>query len=337
MPDAPPSKGSRPETAATDAAPPITVTVVGGYLGSGKTTLVNHVLRTADSRVAVLVNDFGDVNIDVDLITSHDGNTVELANGCICCSLVDGFASALDTIGSLSPRPERLLVEASGVADPATVAAYAHTPGFTLDAVIVLADAEAIERNVADRYVGDAVGGQLAAADVVVMNKIDLVDGSRADRVAGLLSELAPDAAIVRASHGDVPSEILFGPSPPSMLGPADHVDRSGLGVSPHLDVETWSLTVEATVARAAVEEAMVNAPEGLIRMKGVIALTDEAAPHVLQRVGRRWTLRPAVADSAASLQTGRCQIVAIGRPGTIADDWLADQFRPGQARRKLE
>ncbi len=81
----------------------IAVTVIGGYLGAGKTTLVNHILRTADERIAVLVNDFGDINIDEDLIASQDGDTISLANGCICCSLVDGFSAALATITALDP------------------------------------------------------------------------------------------------------------------------------------------------------------------------------------------------------------------------------------------
>ncbi len=85
----------------------ISVTVIGGYLGAGKTTLVNHILRTADARVAVIVNDFGDINIDEDLIESKDGDTLSLANGCICCSLVDGFASALATIRDLIRHPRR--------------------------------------------------------------------------------------------------------------------------------------------------------------------------------------------------------------------------------------
>ncbi len=157
------------------ASTDIAVTVIGGYLGAGKTTLVNHVLRTADARIAVLVNDFGDINIDEDLIASQDGDTISLANGCICCSLVDGFSAALATITALDPVPERLVIESSGVADPATVAAYGHGPGLALDATVVVVDAETIRKKATDVYVGDTVVGQLGSGDIIVLNKTDLV------------------------------------------------------------------------------------------------------------------------------------------------------------------
>ena len=105
----------------------IEVSVIGGYLGAGKTTLVNHILREASERVAVMVNDFGEINIDETLIDSSNENTISLTNGCICCSLVDGFATALESVLSFRPRPTRLVIEASGVADPGTIACLLYT------------------------------------------------------------------------------------------------------------------------------------------------------------------------------------------------------------------
>ncbi|MEL7156360.1 MAG: GTP-binding protein, partial [Actinomycetota bacterium] len=172
----------------------IPVTVIGGYLGSGKTTLVNHLLRGADERIAVLVNDFGSVNIDADLIESQDGETLRLANGCICCSLAEGFAAALDTVLELDPRPDRLVLEASGVADPAAVAAYGHGPGLLLDAVVVVVDGETVRAQAADGYLAQTIDGQLRAADVLVANKLDLVpEEERADhRSSGPGTRLRP-------------------------------------------------------------------------------------------------------------------------------------------------
>ncbi|MEQ1739869.1 MAG: GTP-binding protein, partial [Methyloglobulus sp.] len=154
----------------------IPVTVIGGYLGAGKTTLLNHILRNNKGiRFAVLVNDFGNINIDVDLIESQDGDTINLANGCICCSLAGGFGAAMLSIRESAVLPDRVLIEASGVSDPFKIAQYAHLPGFRLDSVIVLADAEFIQKRAADKYVGRQVIQQLKSADLLLLNKVDLV------------------------------------------------------------------------------------------------------------------------------------------------------------------
>ena len=121
------------------------LTVVGGYLGAGKTTLINALLADpAGERIAVLVNDFGDIDIDARLMDSGDADVMSLTNGCICCSLADGFAEALDRIRDLAGRIDRVVIEVSGVGDPRKVAQWGHVPGFTLDGVVVLVDAETV-------------------------------------------------------------------------------------------------------------------------------------------------------------------------------------------------
>src|SRR4051794_19414238 len=126
---------------------PIPLTVIGGYLGAGKTTLLNRLLHQNEGRrFAVLVNDFGSINIDAALIASHDGETMSLTNGCICCSLANGFLTALTQLRNRAEPPEHIIVEASGVADPLKIAQYGHTPGFRLESIIVLADAETVRK-----------------------------------------------------------------------------------------------------------------------------------------------------------------------------------------------
>jgi len=292
------------------------VTVVGGYLGAGKTTLVNHVLSAADERIVVLVNDFGEVNIDESLIVSRDGDTMTLANGCVCCSLVDGLAGVLDTVRLLEPPPDRLLIEASGVADPASIAAYAYLPGLRLDAVIVVIDAETVRTKALDRYVGDTVLGQLRSADLVLMNKVDLVSGVDAGELTQWLAETAPQAAVVRCRHAEVPLDIVFGvtPSPPVTARDLHHHDL----------FESWTYRTERPLVRAALEHLLTDLPEGVHRLKGIVRFDN--APNrrtVVQAVGHRWT----ITDDGSWDGDRVSVLVAIGRRAAVGATWLADQL----------
>ncbi len=340
------------ETMMTDASSvpmtPMAVTVIGGYLGAGKTTLVNHILRTSDQRVAVLVNDFGDVNIDVELIESADGDTISLANGCICCSLVDGFAAALNTIKEIDPRPERLVIEASGVADPASVAAYGHSPGLALDAVVVLVDAETVRKRAADKYVGDTVLGQLRSANIIVLNKLDLIDDGQADAVRAWLKEKAPEAVVVDAERSEVPPSILFGEplsapgsAPDGSEGLPDGADRADghaghdHGAATASDVfDTWTWVGSSPLRRSRIEELMDALPDEIVRAKGVLSVIEspagddgaagESRSMILQRVGRRWTLRPTPKPNG----TGDSRCVFIGMRGSIDRRWIEQQLQ---------
>ena len=187
-------------------------TVIGGYLGAGKTTLVNHILTEAHGlRAAVIVNDFGEVNVDAALITAHDGDTISLANGCMCCSLTGGFAQAINAILSRGDAFDAIVVEASGVADPAKIGHYGAVLKLDLEGVIVLVDAEQIREKAANKYVGETVIRQLKGADLLVLNKVDLVSTQELEGVRSWLAELVPGARIVEAVNGQVPLPLLLG------------------------------------------------------------------------------------------------------------------------------
>ena len=292
----------------------IPVTIIGGYLGAGKTTLVNHVLRNSNERVAVIVNDFGEISIDEDLIAAAEGDKLTLANGCICCSLADGFAAALNTVRSAEVPPDRLLIEASGVADPAQVAAYGHTPGLRLDAVVVLADAEQVRRLADDRWVADTVRGQLAAADLLVLNKIDLLaNATDLDALSNWLAELAGQAAVVRTSRAAVPIDLLFGPQPEEDAASALErltPDSNDAPAAPTADdlFESQTVVLDAPVPMLAIEALLADLPEGVARLKGLVQVVPPAsagdaeasgvAGYLIEAVGARTSMTPLTPDS---------------------------------------
>lgn len=284
---------------------PKAVTVLGGYLGSGKTTLVNRLLAASPEPVVVLVNDFGDVTVDKDLVVGASGDTLELANGCICCSMADGFVDALDMIRPLAP--ERVVVEASGVADPASAAAYAHRPGFHLDGIVVTIDATDIVRRVGDRYVGDTVAAQIRSADLLVATKSDLDDAMPLAELEAWLAERT-SAPLVDARLAT--PEALFG------LG-TTHPDHH-----PHEHVDAAAFSSASTdFGRVDIDRlraALADRPDAIVRAKGV--LCDAAGePFTVQLVGSRLDIRPGPEMAATG---GR--LVAIGVGDVDVAAWLA-------------
>ena len=153
------------------------IVIVGGWLGSGKTTYINSLLRRADGeRLAVIVNDVGELNIDVDLIASHEGSTVELTNGCVCCTIGGSLAVTLKELVDGPQPPDRIIIEASGIADPLAVSKYGDRRRLRLEAVVVMVDVHTIERRLSDPRVAGQFQKQLAAADVLIPTKLDLGD-----------------------------------------------------------------------------------------------------------------------------------------------------------------
>ncbi len=187
--------------------------LIGGWLGSGKTTLINHLLRHAEGRrVAVLVNDFGDVNIDADLILGASAGVLQLSGGCLCCSFGDDLLSTLRRVAQMRPPPQQVLIELSGVALPGAVqrtlllSTVARCVG-----TLVLVDAPEVQRLASDRYVGDTVCQQLAAADWLLLNKTDVPGAPDVPVLSRWLQERAPQARCLPGPASDIPPELAFG------------------------------------------------------------------------------------------------------------------------------
>ena len=266
----------------------IPVTILSGYLGSGKTTIINRTLAGDHGlRLGVLVNDFGPVNIDASLIAAEGDDLVELSNGCVCCSIGDDLGVAMSALFARPNPPQHLLLEASGVAEPARIVMSAgYWPGFELDAVVVAADVETIEARASDKYVGRLVRNQLAAADLIVLTKSDLVQPERMTEVTKWMRQQRPEARIVPAVDGCVPMEILLGKS-----------GRTGSGINSdpvHMHFATAVWHPQGPVDTARLAERMALFPNWVHRVKGFVLDASSGANILVQVSGQRCVMVPA-------------------------------------------
>jgi G3E family GTPase len=191
----------------------IPLVVLGGFLGAGKTTLLNHLLtQSGGRRIAVLVNDFGPVNVDAGLIAEHDGETISLTNGCVCCSMGSGLEDALIRVLERSPVPDLIVIEASGVSDPGRIAQVGLSdPMLQLETIVVMVDSEQVVSQLDDPLLGDTLARQIAAASLLVLNKTDLVDSAGLSAVRARLAAQFGSMAMLEASHARVPVQLLAG------------------------------------------------------------------------------------------------------------------------------
>jgi G3E family GTPase len=278
----------------TAGAAPLPFTVIGGFLGSGKSTLLNHLLReSAGRRIAVLVNDFGSVNIDASMIAAHEGDTIALTNGCICCSLAGEFVSVLPKLLDREPPLDHVVVEASGVSDPFAVGQYGTLPGFRLEGVIVLADAETSRARARDPRIGHQVRRQLERADLLVVNKTDLVTPALLVEVTGWLRSIVPAARIVPARAGSLPISLLLGE-----LRVDQETEHSQPEAGGH-NLATRSWHARLPIDRAALQAIIDAMPPEILRLKGRVCEADQLARWLdVQVVGKRSRLRDGSARS---------------------------------------
>jgi G3E family GTPase len=285
--------------------PSCPVVVVGGYLGAGKTTLVNHMLRhAAGRRVAVLVNDFGTVSIDASLIEGQgDDGVLAIAGGCMCCAYGEDLVGTLSTVAARRPAPQAILVECSGVGLPGAVArAAALVPAIRVEGVVVLVDAAEIVRLIDDVYVGDTVRQQLREADLLIVNQSDRVVEEAWPAVDQVLSTWAPRCPRIRCQRAITPPQVLWGGvgvrrgrrpgAAPSTLLTGRRRHLSDAVATADARFRHFETRVERPVDPALWIEDFSARHPGLLRAKGWVPGRD-GRQWLVQVMGQRHSVQP--------------------------------------------
>lgn len=293
---------------------PVPILLVTGFLGAGKTTIVNHLLAHAEGRrIAAVVNDFGAINIDAELIAGASDGVVSLSNGCICCSLEGDLLRTLATLLRRDPRPEFIVIETSGIADPADIVRNLMDPVIwreaSLETVLCIVDATASAETLNDAL----LRSQLRAADVVALSKVDLAGAAACAQLRDIIRTQRPAAVLVDASHGEVPTALLFPAEVESVPAPRE--------VGPRRPVadrfETLSWTSERPVSLARLQQAIGRLAPKLARAKGLVETVEQPGRLTLfQLAGGRATLAP---GGAPAIGVPRARIVFIAEIGVLS------------------
>ena len=308
----------------------IPFTVIGGFLGAGKTTLLNRWLAAAAiqpqaPRIAVLVNDFGAINVDAALVQQAGSDAIALSNGCVCCAIGDDLSAALQALLQASPPFDAVVVEASGVSDPWRIAQYALAePRLQLQAVLLLVDAAALAGHLADPLLTDTLTRPLAHADLVVLNHADRASATdlasaRAWVQADAAQRGQPPAPLLEARQADLPLALLHD----RLYQP----HGGGLHTADHgAQFQAWQQQPAGAFDEARLRAWLRAMPAQVLRLKGWLPLADGAGPPQASGrwLGLQWAGRHASVRRLAAAPASGAALVAIGLAGRLPVDTLA-------------
>ncbi len=326
----------------------VPVTIVTGFLGAGKTTLIRHVVENSSGRrLALLINEFGDLGVDGTILKGcgdeacPEDNIIELSNGCLCCTVADDFIPAIETLLKRPLPPDHIIVETSGLALPKPLVKAFDWPEIreklTVDGVVTVVDSaavadgrfaddlEAIKAQQAqdpslehDNPLEEVFEDQLLCADLVIMNKLDLLDDARRTATEAQINATLPRAVkIIATQDGIVAPDVMLGLSASAeddLANRPSHHD--GEDDHEHDDFDTFIVDLPETADTEALIGKLKAASEAhdILRIKGFIAVKDKPFRLLVQGVGARFATRFDTPWEAGAVRASR--LVVIGQKG---------------------
>jgi len=288
----------------------LTATILSGFLGAGKTSVIQHLLVTGSGPgLFIMINDFGSINIDEALIRDRRVTSFALTNGCVCCSIGDDLERGLHE--ATVHGAEHVLIEASGVADPrATSDRLQALTAINAPSIVTVVDCASVQER-ADDYCGDIVIAQICSADLVLLNKVDIVGASGNVSVANWIGEIAPHVVSVPCVHGRVPAELVLGLPSNQKRRHESHRSESH---DHSVQFEEARIRLQGAITIDALRSLLAQLPTTVVRGKGFV-LVKGRGWMLFQLVGRRWSLSPADAPMDV-----RGQLIFIGGPGSASE-----------------
>jgi G3E family GTPase len=272
------------------------ITLVTGPLGSGKTTLLRHILATRPAKIAIVMNEFGEIAIDTKVVEGKNVRIAELGGGCVCCSLLGEFEAAVKEIIARI-EPDIIIVETTGLAEPEALVFNIQEalPQCRLDGVISVIDADMLVRF---PELGHTTRLQIEGADILLLNKIDLIEPQQIESLEAKLREINPTAAIVRTERCQIDPELLFGMgrSREKKVAPPEHQHQP--------EFESFTFKSDKKFDRDCFERFAAALPASMHRAKGFVRFEDGA--QLFNFVAGRWDLEPFESTETALVFIGK-------------------------------
>lgn len=304
----------------------ISFTLITGFLGSGKTTLVNNLLTESHGmRIAIILNDFGAVNIDAGLIEKSSSDSISLENGCVCCTLTNGLLGAVaDLVGRESP-PDHIILEASGIAEPyAVIQAALANPALRLNGIVCIVDADRLSEDLETSSLEPIIRRQARASDLIIVNKTDVAGPDKIAKVRDWLQHTHPQARMIMTAYGKVPAVVVVGV-------PVKAAFEAEAFAGSHSDIfQSITFTSDLPLDDRRLRNLLDNLPPGVLRVKGFIRLISSPGDYsILQSTVSRWSITKEQEGKARM----RSEIVIIGIRGEFDPSLVAMSFAACELR----